>query len=733
MAVSKDAVKWAFRLFLGRDISDNDNLEKLFENFCKFKDEHALADAFVKCEEFRIKNRSCNHIKFLEPNDLRRVNMEGFDPQSNLKISLFGNCHVSGIGKIIEASYPGSQSIPLHLGAGDNNKRLIDQKYTDQIKKSDFVIVQCKNTYDLISSSYPESIDRIRIIPNIPFNGFHPDNDYIKSNKNLFINGVLGQYNSLLAAWCWNHDMSVKSTLEAFREEVFDHLGYFSCMQFSRKNLIKIGYACDYPMPEFLMKWFSRGCFMHSLNHPKIFVLEDIANEFLRKEGIKCNSGIDSYLHDELGDSVCWPVYPEIGNKYGIRGNYNFKKGGADPAFIDLEEFILTSFNTYDEFEKGSLCSPRFQEDGFQSLDKLLKAKKINIKKIITENPYSKLPSFCFWKRAISTIEFNIIDPVVTKTSCIGNNEKVATAGSCFAQHIAKRLAAEGFNYYVSESGDGLTEKESSEQNYGVFSCRYGNLYTTRQLVQLFDRSIGRFTPKEKVWQRADGRYVDPFRPHIDPAGFDSLEAVEKSRIEHLACVKEMFEKLDILVFTLGLTESWESLEDGSIYPLAPGVAGGMMDPSIHRFRNFTAKEVADDLELFLLKLQSVNPKARVILTVSPVPLIATYENRHVLVSNTHSKAVLRTVAGEMASRYEHCDYFPSYEIITGPHVGNGYLEDDLRSVRSEGVDHVMRVFLKHYAGKEGVEHQESQREIEHKAAIERINDVICDEEAIAS
>jgi hypothetical protein len=141
MAVSKDAVKWAFRLFLGRDISDNDNVEKLFENFCEFKNEHELADAFIKCEEFRIKNRSCNHIKFIEPNDLRRLTMKGFDPQSNLKISLFGNCHVNGIGKIIEASYPGSHAIPLHLGAGDNNKRLIDQKYSDQIKRSDFVIV----------------------------------------------------------------------------------------------------------------------------------------------------------------------------------------------------------------------------------------------------------------------------------------------------------------------------------------------------------------------------------------------------------------------------------------------------------------------------------------------------------------------------------------------------------------------------------------------------------------
>lgn len=158
------------------------------------------------------------------------------------------------------------------------------------------------------------------------------------------------------------------------------------------------------------------------------------------------------------------------------------------------------------------------------------------------------------------------------------------------------------------------------------------------------------------------------------------------------------------------------------------------MDPSRYRYRNLTAKEVADDLELFLLKLQGVNPKARVILTVSPVPLIATYENRHVLVSNTHSKSVLRTVAGEMATRYQQCDYFPSYEIITGQHAGNEYLEADLRSVRPEGVDHVMRIFLKHYAGKQDAaqaDHKATEREAEQKAAIERINAVICDEEAI--
>lgn len=732
MPVSQDAVKWAFRLLLGRDITGIQDEEKILEAFCKFKDETLLVESFFKCKEFRFKNKFSNYIQCIDPNDVKKRTKDGFDPKANLKIIAFGNCQVEGISHAIEASVPNSHVVFLHIGLKNILQNLENGEYVNLINQSDYIIVQHKGLYNKIAIRYPGAEGRVRFIPAIAFNGFHPDNDYIWTKNQNAIVGILGQYNSLLAAYGWNHGMSVSSTLELFRDEVFDHIGYYDCMEASCKNLVGIGREVDYPMPELLKKWLSQGSFMHSINHPKIFVLADIAYEFLRKNRIDHVPHIEYYLKDHLADSVCWPVYPDIANKSNLKGSYYFKKiGQADvPDMITLEEFVSASFESYNKYDKGSLHSPRFQERGFQTLDEFIKKKK-NKTGISKHNPYAELPSHCFWKRSLSTIETKSVDPVVIARFKVGMEERVATAGSCFAQHIAKRLSTEGFNYYVPEDGAFLTEINRKERNYGVFSCRYGNLYTTRQLLQLFDRCMGRFTPKEIAWQRADGRYVDPFRPQIEPEGFESIEAMEASRREHLTCVKEMFEKLDILVFTLGLTESWEGLEDGAIYPLAPGVAGGVMDPSVHRFRNFTAKEVADDLDLFLLKLQSVNPKARVILTVSPVPLIATYENRHVLVSNTHSKSVLRTVAGEISLRYEQCEYFPSYEIITGQHIGNGYLEDDLRSVRPEGVDHVMKIFLKHYAGKEGAEQRNNVRVKEQKAAIERISDVICDEEAI--
>lgn len=47
-----------------------------------------------------------------------------------------------------------------------------------------------------------------------------------------------------------------------------------------------------------------------------------------------------------------------------------------------------------------------------------------------------------------------------------------------------------------------------------------------------------------------------------------------------------MFATLDVFVFTLGLTEGWEAVEDGTMFPMAPGTVAGSYDPTGYRLRN---------------------------------------------------------------------------------------------------------------------------------------------------
>jgi hypothetical protein len=312
----------------------------------------------------------------------------------------------------------------------------------------------------------------------------------------------------------------------------------------------------------------------------------------------------------------------------------------------------------------------------------------------------------------------------------IHKNEKVATIGSCFAQHLGFNIAMSGFNYFVAETcAHDLPPAVAKSRNYGVFSARYGNVYTVKQAVQLFDRAFGQFPSGEHIWNRGS-KFVDAFRPQIEPEGFSAVEELVSSRSTHLDCVRRVFEECDWLIFTLGLTEAWRSTRDGAVFPLAPGVAGGAFNANECEFVNFTVREVSDDLSALIERLHAVNPTAQVLLTLSPVPLIATYEKRHVLVSTTFSKAALRVAADEAERRFRNVIYFPSYEIITSPASGGRYFQDDLRQVTDIGVNHVMRMFTKHFLH-EAVATQLGKPAVNGVDLDPHSDDIVCDEEEI--
>ena len=315
-------------------------------------------------------------------------------------------------------------------------------------------------------------------------------------------------------------------------------------------------------------------------------------------------------------------------------------------------------------------------------------------------HPYRSLPDSAFWKRAVAAPHPADVDPVGAFDLKITPQTKVATAGSCFAQHLSRHLRDAGFNYYVTEAGHPIVPASvRSKNNYGLFSARYGNIYTARQLLQLFQRAFRHLTPTEVSW--GDGRsFRDPFRPTAQPVGFISLDELVADREQHLAAVRTMFETLDVFIFTLGLTECWRSREDGAVFPLCPGVEGGEFDLQKYEFYNQTVADVVQDLSDFHRLLGEVNPTASIILTVSPVPLVATAQpGAHVLAATTYSKSVLRVAAETLRLGNDNVHYFPSYEIITGAFNRGSYFAADLRNVVEDGVEHVMRLFMSHATG----------------------------------
>lgn len=357
-------------------------------------------------------------------------------------------------------------------------------------------------------------------------------------------------------------------------------------------------------------------------------------------------------------------------------------------------------------------------------------------------HPYRSLPEHCFWRQSIARPAPAEVDPVVRGPFAISPTDRVATAGSCFAQHIARQLRHSGFRYFVTEAAHPMVPAPVARQfGYGLFSARFANIYTSRQLGQLLRRAYGLFQPQDDIWRRPDGRCIDPFRPQVQPDGFASELEYRQDRARHFAAVRRMVERMDVFVFTLGLTETWVSRRDGAAYPLCPGVAGGTFDPTQHAFINLRASEVAADMLSAIDFIRERNKRVKIVLTVSPVPLVATAEDRSVLVSTTYSKSALRVACEEVAAQRDMVAYFPSYEIITGGYNRGAYFAEDLREVTEAGVSHVMRLFMRHFTtgGPGAAEPMAAaaaaatpkQLRDEHAARLRRAATVVCDEEAL--
>lgn len=313
-------------------------------------------------------------------------------------------------------------------------------------------------------------------------------------------------------------------------------------------------------------------------------------------------------------------------------------------------------------------------------------------------SPYSGLSASAYWRSGVAQSDPQSLDDVYAPKFRIASDAWVATAGSCFAQHIARHMRTNGYQILDVEPPPlGLPYGLRQSFGYSTYSARYGNIYTVKQLRQLTQEVAGTFTPVDAIWEK-DGRYFDALRPSVDPNGLESAQEVAHLRRHHINMVRQMFEKLDVLIFTLGLTEMWLHRESGTVYPTAPGTIAGEFDPDKYVFHNAQFNEIVEDFKAFealLSQLRGGRP-FQVLLTVSPVPLTATASGNHILVANTYSKSVLRTVAGYLADNHAHIDYFPSYEIVTNPALRSAGFEGNLRSVRESTVQTVMRHFF-HY------------------------------------
>jgi hypothetical protein len=333
-----------------------------------------------------------------------------------------------------------------------------------------------------------------------------------------------------------------------------------------------------------------------------------------------------------------------------------------------------------------------------------LYAKYLNHKREVLENKRAYLPADRFNPHAVFWPDpteggnnrslFTEL-PVAKRTPIIDRNTKIVSAGSCFATEIAHYLIDNGYNYLVTEGNGSRNEEYEVLGMEGLpnASAAWGIIFNTPSFRQLVEKSFGQRELPHIVWSqphKGENLYFDPFRENV---AFRSIEAYEANYSAHVAAARRAFEGMDVFIITLGLNEVWSFAADGSVFSRSPWKAA----PSLIRRNILTVEDNVNDLLQMAEILRRFNPKVKIICTVSPVPLHATFraDEYHIVAANTHSKAVLRVAAEEFVYRCPETYYFPSYEIVTVS-TENPWAPDQ-RHVSRAAVAKVMSAFAKMY------------------------------------
>lgn len=233
-----------------------------------------------------------------------------------------------------------------------------------------------------------------------------------------------------------------------------------------------------------------------------------------------------------------------------------------------------------------------------------------------------------------SAIEDHIIKGWKPASTILGKDTSIVAFGSCFATNISNYLHERGYSVltkqenkaYITKMGDGLVN--------------------TFAILQQFEWAWLNKAPASDLWH---GYKAEEF-------GYD-----ETIRLE----TKDLLDRAEVFIITLGLSEIWYDEPTGEVFWRA--VPKSKYDQSRHKFRVSTHAETKANLESIRAIIRRFRPDARIVFTVSPIPLTATFRDISAISANSVSKSILRSALDEVlrdARDDKNLFYFPSYEIV---------------------------------------------------------------------
>jgi hypothetical protein len=252
------------------------------------------------------------------------------------------------------------------------------------------------------------------------------------------------------------------------------------------------------------------------------------------------------------------------------------------------------------------------------------------------------------------------------KSPFIGKSTPITAIGSCFADNITRFLLEKGYSVF------------GKHLNMSSHIIRFGEgMVNTFAILQQFEWALEGKSFPENLWFSQD-KEIASVSPEVQ------------------AQTREIFEKTDLFIMTLGLSEIWFDKRTGDA--LWRAVPAALFDENVHGFRVSSHQENYENLVKIVSLIRRAKPEAKIIFTVSPVPLMATFRPISCLTASSVSKSILRSAVDQLMRDHasdSNLFYFPSYEIVKEFFL-DPYQADN-RHPKDEVVRFIMETFERHY------------------------------------
>jgi hypothetical protein len=261
-----------------------------------------------------------------------------------MKIGVLFNCLNEGLAVALRALLPGAEIVNFHsamaLPPDVEASRQAVLAGCDHVVTAHFGPAHGR----LSTSALARVVRNLHVVPGFAFAGFHPDMCYVHANGQV-VPGVTGGYQSRIAVAAYLAGMSPGETAALYNKLVFSRLGYFAAYAEQSALLAERWARHGVDAWPFLRRWREAGCFAHTINHPKMLVVLDIARIACARMGLATAQPEPdaAALPDNLARGPLHPVFPDIAAAIGVA------------AELEPVDFISRSFGCFDAVGRRDL------------------------------------------------------------------------------------------------------------------------------------------------------------------------------------------------------------------------------------------------------------------------------------------------------------------------------------------------------------------------------------------